>query len=76
MTLSINIPPEVERRLKEEAARQGIDEAEYARRVVERSLQPAGPRISLRWICWRNGRAKIRHPTRRRSNGEMRNLKN
>jgi hypothetical protein len=38
MTLSINIAPDVERRLKEEAARQGIDAAEYAKRVVERSL--------------------------------------
>jgi len=40
MTLKINFPPETENRLKTEAARLGVDEAEYARRVIEQSLPP------------------------------------
>jgi hypothetical protein len=38
MTLTIDLSPEVERRLRDEAARMGLDESEYARRVIERSL--------------------------------------
>jgi hypothetical protein len=40
LTLKIDFPPETERRLKSEAARLGVDEAEYAKRVIERSLPP------------------------------------
>lgn len=38
MTLTINIPPETERQLKMEAARAGVDESEYARRLIELAL--------------------------------------
>ncbi len=41
MTLTIDIPPETEQRLKNEAARLGVNEAEYARRLIEQSLPPA-----------------------------------
>src|ERR1700722_15079580 len=40
MTLKITFPPETENRLKTEAARLGVDEAEYSRRVIEQSLPP------------------------------------
>jgi hypothetical protein len=40
MTLTINIPQEIEQRLKTAAARLGVDEAEYARRLIEQSLPP------------------------------------
>lgn len=43
MTLEIEIPAETERRLKSEAARIGVDEAEYARRLVERGLPDSRP---------------------------------
>jgi hypothetical protein len=43
MTLRIDFAPETERRLKSEAARLGVDEAEYARSLIERSLPPAAP---------------------------------
>ena len=38
MTLNINIPPEVESRLRNEAARLGMDEAEYAKQLIEKNL--------------------------------------
>ena len=38
MTLQIEFPPDVEARLREEAARLGQDTAEYIRHVVEREL--------------------------------------
>ena len=43
MTLTINIPPETERQLKMEAARAGIDETEYARRLIEQALPQPKP---------------------------------
>ena len=43
MTLTINIPPETERRLKTEAARAGVEESEYARRLIEQALPQAKP---------------------------------
>ena len=42
MTLIIDLPDELERRLRSEAARLGVGEVEYARRLLERSL-PASP---------------------------------
>ena len=41
MTLTIDISSETQSRLKNEAARLGIDEAEYARRLIEQSLPRA-----------------------------------
>jgi hypothetical protein len=41
MTLTINIPQEIEQRLQTAAARLGIDAEEYARRLIEQSLPPA-----------------------------------
>jgi len=38
MTLMINLPPEVETRLKTEALRQGVEPADYARRLIENAL--------------------------------------
>lgn len=39
MTLTISdLPPEVERRLKSEAARLGVDEAEYVKRLIQQGL--------------------------------------
>jgi len=45
MTLMIDIPAEMERRLKSEAARLGIDESEYAQRLIERGLPPITPSV-------------------------------
>ena len=38
MSIQIDFPPEVEARLREEAARQGQEATEYVRQVVEREL--------------------------------------
>ncbi len=43
MTLSIHISPELESRLKIAADERGIDEAEYARQLIERNLTPSAP---------------------------------
>jgi hypothetical protein len=40
MTMVITIPPDLEARLRGEAARRGEDAAEYARRLIERGLAP------------------------------------
>lgn len=42
MTLTIDLPPELEERLQEESAREGLPAEEYARRVLEERLLPAG----------------------------------
>jgi hypothetical protein len=38
MTLTIELTPEVEEQLQEEATRQGVPAAEYARRLIEQGL--------------------------------------
>jgi hypothetical protein len=38
MTIQVDFPPDVEARLREEAARRGQDTAEFVRQVVEREL--------------------------------------
>ena len=43
MTLTITIPPETERRLKTEAARLGVDETEFATRLIEQGLPKPRP---------------------------------
>lgn len=43
MTLTIHIPPELESRLKSEAARLGVGEEEYAKRLLAQGLAPAQP---------------------------------
>jgi hypothetical protein len=50
MTLTIELPPEMEQRLEEEAARLGKAPAEFVRAVVEEKLaaSPAAGRESVR----------------------------
>ena len=48
MSLSIDLTPETEDRLEEEAARRGLDLNQYARLLIEQSLLPqvpAGPSL-------------------------------
>jgi hypothetical protein len=45
MTLTINIPQEIEQRLKTAAMRLGLDEAEYATRLIEQSLPPVSQSV-------------------------------
>jgi hypothetical protein len=40
VTLTLNIPKDLESRLRDEAARAGLDPADYARRLIERHLSP------------------------------------
>lgn len=40
MTLTIELPPDLERRLRHEAAQHGVSLGEYARRLIERQLLP------------------------------------
>lgn len=40
MTLTIDIPPELEHRLQDEAARKGIPAEDYARILLEERLRP------------------------------------
>lgn len=42
MTLTIDLPPALEERLNEESAREGVPAEEYARKVLEERLLPAG----------------------------------
>jgi hypothetical protein len=51
MTLTIALEPELEKRLVEQASREGIEPGEYARRILEGSLpaktsQPPAPALS------------------------------
>jgi plasmid stability protein len=48
MTLMIDLPPELERRLEEEAARRGQDVGEFARALLEEKLA-AAPVESPAW---------------------------
>lgn len=43
MTLTIALEPELERRLIEQASREGLDPGEYARRIIEQRLPAAAP---------------------------------
>lgn len=40
MTLVIDLPPELEDRLRQEAAKHGLETADYALRLIERQLPP------------------------------------
>jgi siroheme synthase (precorrin-2 oxidase/ferrochelatase) len=40
MRLTIDIPPDMERRLNQSAAVQGVDAAEYVRRLIDAHLPP------------------------------------
>jgi hypothetical protein len=42
MSLTIDLTPEAEARLREEAGRVGVDPADYARRVIERHFSSHG----------------------------------
>jgi hypothetical protein len=46
MTLVIDVTPEVETRLQQAAARQGLPVAEYARAVLERQVLPLAVRVA------------------------------
>jgi hypothetical protein len=39
MTLSISLPPEIEKRLIDEAARQGVGTSEYVSKLIEDRIQ-------------------------------------
>jgi plasmid stability protein len=52
MTLIINIPPELERRLQKEASRKGVALEEYARMLLEEQLAPTGDRASRKGDAW------------------------
>jgi hypothetical protein len=43
MTLKIDLSPEFEARLKEAALRQGLDETEFAKKILETSVAPPVP---------------------------------
>jgi hypothetical protein len=43
MTLSINISPELESQLKAAAFQRGLNEADYARQLIEKDLTSAAP---------------------------------
>ena len=45
MTLTIDIPPDTERRLRSEALRLGLDEGECARRLLEQALPGSLPNV-------------------------------
>jgi len=45
MTLTIQIPPETEQRLRSEAARLGVDEGECAKRLIELGLPSQAPDV-------------------------------
>lgn len=40
MSVTIDLAPEVEETLRQEAARQGLDTGEFARSLIERALSP------------------------------------
>jgi hypothetical protein len=40
MTLTIDLPPETENRLQQEAAKHGLDPGDYARVLIEQNLPP------------------------------------
>lgn len=52
MTLTINIPPELESRLQEEASRKGVAIDEYARMLLEEQLPARGDRASNKEDAW------------------------
>ena len=43
MTLTLELPPELETRLHSEAVRRGVDEAACARQLLEKSLPTSNP---------------------------------
>lgn len=52
MTLTINIPPELESRLRKEASRKGVALDEYARMLLEEQLPPKGDQASRKGDAW------------------------
>ena len=59
MTLTLDIPKELEAKLRQEAHRLGLDPAEYARLVLFSHLAPAAPRpvdsVSDLFARWQAG---------------------
>ena len=52
MTLIINIPPELESRLQNEASRKGVAPNEYARMVLEEQLAPKDDKAARKGDAW------------------------
>ena len=52
MTLTIDIPPDLERRLQKEASRKGVALDEYARMLLEERLQPRDDKDSRKGDAW------------------------
>ncbi len=53
MGLMIDLSPDVETRLQQEATRRGIDKAEYARQLIESSLPAPRNALSALLRSWR-----------------------
>jgi hypothetical protein len=45
MNLTLEIPPELQTRLKTEAERRGMNEADFAKQLLDRNLPPVSPAI-------------------------------
>ena len=58
MTVTIELPPEIEQRLEEEAARQGKAPAEFVRAAVEEKLA-ASPAVDRKAVQQRNQAALV-----------------
>ena len=65
MTLTINIPPELESRLQKEASRKGVAPDEYARMLLEEQLPPRddqAPRNGDAWAVLRSMMGTVEGP--------------
>jgi hypothetical protein len=49
MTLMIDLPPELESRLREEAAKNGLEASQYVLRLIERQLPSESSRGGSLW---------------------------
>jgi hypothetical protein len=49
LTLTIELPPELENRLRQEAAKQGLNANDYARRLIEHHLPPPASEGQSLW---------------------------
>lgn len=52
MTLTIDIPPDLERRLQKEASRKGVALEEYTRMLLEERLPPRDNKVSRKGDAW------------------------
>ena len=49
MTMTINLDPELEARLREEAAKKGLDASDYAAHLIEQNLPVGAPAHESLW---------------------------